>query len=334
MIGKRRAGYLPVFIITALLLLPCLVFADWSPLITRLTADGFDPSVVHALFSRPEVVFEPVVMITKLGELIKRGPKAPEGFPSYNPKAVYKGYLSEGVIARARAYLRDNADLLDRISSQYCVPREIIVSILLVETRLGEFLGGRGAFDSLASMALCSDLDTVRPFLPKKLIGPKDEEFARTICRQKADWAYAELKALILYSYWSGFDPVSLPGSVYGAIGFCQFMPTSILSFAIDGDQDGRVDLFTKSDAISSIANYLREHGWKCDLDKPGQFRVILDYNRSSTYAGTVLAVADRLKEPIPSIARPSSSAPVRTANKTSRSKKRRPTPSARTSKT
>jgi membrane-bound lytic murein transglycosylase B len=300
MIGKRRSGILPVAIAACFLLLPCAAFGNWSPLITRLVADGFEESAIQALFSRPEVKFEPVTMISKLEELMKWAHRKPGGLPSYNPGVVYKGFLSEKVLARARAYLRENADFLEKVSSRYCVPKEIIVSILLVETRLGDFLGGRWAFNALAGMALCADIETVRSYLPKKLIHPGNEEFARAVCRQKSEWAYAELKALIWYAAWSGLDPLSLPGSIYGAIGLCQFMPSNVLSYAVDADRDGRIDLFAKADALASIANYLREHGWKCTLDKPGQFRVILDYNRSSVYANTVLAVAEKLRENSP----------------------------------
>jgi len=287
---------LPVLFLTAFLLLPCSAFGDWSPLIDRLVADGFDESDVRVLFSRPEVRFEPGAMSSKIEELIKIASKKPGGLPSYNPRVVYKGFLKEKVITRAHSYLRENTDLLENITIEYCVPKEIVVSILLVETRLGEFVGGKWAFNSLASMALCTNLETIRPHLPKKLVNPKNEAFARTVCRQKADWAYAELKALILYAYWNEFDPLSLPGSLYGAIGICQFMPSSVLSYGVDADNDGRIDLFTKADALHSIANYLREHGWKCTMDKTGQVWVILDYNKSSIYANTVLAVAEKLK--------------------------------------
>jgi len=295
--GKLSLRVLTVLFLAALLFLPCSVFADWSPLIERLVADGFDESDIRALFSRDEVRFEPGAMISKLEELIKKGFKKPAGLPSYNPKVVYRGFLKETVITRARSYLLENTDLLEKVSKEYCVPREIVVSILLVETRLGDYLGGKRAFNSLACMALCTDLETIRPYLPKKLISPKNEDLARTICRQKADWAYTELKALILYACGSGLDPLSLPGSIYGAIGLCQFIPSSVLSYAVDADQDGRIDLFAKADALSSIANYLREHGWKCTLDRASQLRVILDYNRSSVYANTVLAVAEKLKD-------------------------------------
>ena len=281
-----------VSFLAALVLSPCWAFADWSPVIDRLVADGFDETTVRILFSRAEVTFEPSPMSSKLKELMENVAI----LPSDNPKAVYQCYLKENVIAQAHSYLRENTELLENISNQYCVPKEIIVSILLVETRLGDSLGVKRAFNTLASMALSTDLEIIRPYLPKKLINPRNEDFARTICRQKADWAYAELKALILYAYRSEFDPLTFPSSIYGAIGLCQFLPSNILSYGIDADNDGRIDLFTKADAFYSIANYLREHGWKYTMDKGSQREVILRYNKSSIYANTVLAVAQKLK--------------------------------------
>jgi len=280
--GNLLLGIFSVLFLTILFLLPRSAFADWSPLIDRLASDGFDETAVQALFSRPEVRFEPGTMSGKLEELLKRTREKSTGFPFYNPKAASKGFLKKKVITRARSYLGENTELLENISNEYCVPKEIVVSILLVETRLGDFTGGRSAFNSLASMALCTDLETIRPHLPKKLVSSRNEDFARTVCRQKSDWAYGELKALILYADRSGFDPLSLPGSIYGAIGLCQFMPSNIFSYGVDADNDGRIDLFTKADALFSIANYLREHGWKCRMDRSSQLRVILDYNNIS----------------------------------------------------
>ncbi len=286
----RMLLFLPV--LTALILSPCRVFADWSPVIDRLVADGFDETTVRILFSRAEVTFEPSPMSSKLKELMEKVPR----LPSDNPKVVYSCYLKENVIAQAHSYLQENTELLENINHKYCVPKEIIVSILLVETHLGDSVGGKRAFNTLASMALSADLETVRPYLPRKLIHPGNEDFARTICRKKSDWAYAELKALILYANRSEFDPLTFPGSIYGAIGLCQFLPSNILPYGVDADHDGRIDLFTKADACYSIANYLREHGWKVTMDKGGQREVILRYNKSSIYANTVLAVAQRLK--------------------------------------
>jgi membrane-bound lytic murein transglycosylase B len=280
-----------------LLFVPRPAVADWSPLIERLVADGFDGMSIRFLFSRPEVRFEPKAMSSKLEELIKSRSRQPATSPSFRSKAVYRGPLKPNSITQARSYLEENRHLLEKISAEYCIPKEIIVSIMLVETRFGEFLGGSGAFNSLASMALCTELETIRPHLPKKLITPKNEEYARAVCLRKSDWAYGELKALLLYSDYSGFDPLSLPGSIYGAIGQCQFMPSNALLYGVDADNDGKVDLFVKADALYSIANYLRGHGWGCQMDRASQHRVVYAYNHSNVYVNTILAVADKLKD-------------------------------------
>ncbi len=73
-------------------------------------------------------------------------------------------------------------------------------------------------------------------------------------------------------------------------------MPSNVLYYGVDADNDGRIDLFTKADALHSIANYLRGHGWKCTMDRSSQLQVILEYNKSLVYANTVLAVAEKLK--------------------------------------
>jgi membrane-bound lytic murein transglycosylase B len=64
----------------------------------------------------------------------------------------------------------------------------------------------------------------------------------------------------------------------------------------VDGDQDGRIDPFSTPDALHSIANYLRGHGWRKDLDREGQHRVIFEYNHSTVYANTVLAIAEKMR--------------------------------------
>ncbi|HSR11228.1 MAG TPA: lytic murein transglycosylase [Thermodesulfobacteriota bacterium] len=286
-----------LFFFAALFLFPAQAAAGWDPLIKRLVDDGFEETYIQELFARPEVKFDSSPMACKLNELLKISPSPrPAVFPVYNPRTVYKPLLREKTITQARSYLRENNDLLENVTAHSCVPKEIVVSILLVETRLGEYVGGSSAFNRLASMASSSDLEMIRGALPKKLVNTNNEDRARTICLNKSDWAYNELKALIEYAQMSDYDPLALPGSIYGAIGICQFMPSNIFPYGIDADRDGRIDLFAKADALASIANYLQEHGWKCGIDREGQLRVIFDYNRSSAYVNTVLAVAEKLK--------------------------------------
>jgi membrane-bound lytic murein transglycosylase B len=281
----------------SLSIFPSSSFADWTPLIERLVADKFDEQVIRKIFDRPDVNFDPSAMSCKLKELINKRYNKQDAVSARKVRAAYARFLRPEVIAEAQSYLQRNRETLQGITENYCVPKEIVVSILLVETALGQHLGDRGAFNTLASMALSYDLETIRPYLAPDLLTRRNEDFAKKRCRQKADWAYEELKALIRYALDNGIDPLSIPGSLYGAIGICQFMPTKISVYGVDADKDGRVNLFSEQDALYSMANYLRSHGWRCDMSAKRQYRVILAYNHSKIYADTVLNVAKRLKE-------------------------------------
>ncbi|MEW6333704.1 MAG: lytic murein transglycosylase [Thermodesulfobacteriota bacterium] len=286
--------------LAALLVLPvsgaALAASDWKPLTERLTADGFSREAIAALFARPEVFFEPDTMAGKLRALIRsRSPDA-TAITEALRKAYRREYLNPLSIARARAFLIDNRTLLEQITSRYGVPGEIVVAIFLVETHLGKSTGNRRVFNRLASMARITDLDIVRPHLDASLFTPENEAFARRRCREKSDWAYSELKALLLLAAQDGIDPLTFRGSTYGAIGLCQFMPSNVFLYGIDADGDGRIDLFTKPDALHSIANYLRGHGWREDMDRSDRQRVIFAYNHSRVYADTVLEVAEKIQ--------------------------------------
>ncbi len=269
--------------------------ADWTPLIERLVADQYDEPAVRALFSRPEVQLDPQIMSRKLSSLLRKRFEKPPADAVRRYRPVYGKYMRPEVIASARTYLKDNEDILNRARLRYGVPKEIIVSILLVETLLGDYVGERYAFNTLASMAAYSDLEALRPYVSADLLNSDSEDFARRRLQEKSEWAYTELKALLVYAWKEGIDPLSIPGSIYGAIGLCQFMPTHALHFGVDADGDGRVDLFARTDAFFSIANYLKGHGWKRSMSRERKHRVIKAYNPSNVYANTVLAVADKL---------------------------------------
>lgn len=277
--------------------LPMPLQADWTPLIDRLIADRFDEREIRVMFERPDMRYDPEVMSRKVRELVAaRCKKCVEGGMRMQRK-IYGRFLQPGAIAEARAYAERRRDVLKRIASKYCVPEEIVVAIVLVETDLGRVLGRREAFTSLASMALSSDLDMIRPYLSPGLVTRENEEYVKRRCKEKAEWAYRELKSLLMYASKSGIDPLVIPGSIYGAIGICQFMPSQISVYGVDADMDGYIDVFSEMDAFYSIANYLRAHGWKCGISKKGQYRVIMAYNPSHAYASTVVKVAERIKK-------------------------------------
>lgn len=90
-----------------------------------------------------------------------------------------------------------------------------------------------------------------------------------------------------------GWDPFS-GGSYAGAFGYPQFMPQNeSLHYSADGDADGKINLFSKADAIHSVAKYLSEHGW----GKKSNQRVVMRYNHSSEYAKIVLKYRESIKK-------------------------------------
>ncbi len=257
---------------------------------SRAAIRGFQKVHGLAVNGRPEEIL--------LAFMLAEGRPAPKG---YSPPpavvaegpSVYRSIVTPERLAEAKEFHDTNRFLLAEIRDRYGIPPEITVGILTVETRLGKFLGEASAFTTLASMAVSREYKDVREAFVRER--PSGERLAWLIKRmgQKADWAYNELKALLRYAAAKGRDPRSLPGSIYGAIGISQFMPSNALRFGIDGNADGVVDLFDLPDALHSMGNYLKGHGWRQATTTREQRKVIYRYNKSVTYVNTVMAVAD-----------------------------------------
>lgn len=120
----------------------------------------------------------------------------------------------------------------------YGVPEEIVVAIIGVETVYGRNTGNFRVIDALSTLAF--------DYPPR------------------ADFFRAELEHFLLYAREAGIDTLALKGSYAGAIGIPQFMPGSYRRYAVDLDGDGRQDLSGSfADAIGSVANFLKSHGWE-----------------------------------------------------------------------
>ena len=288
---------LPLLIV-AIFATPCFGKSDqWSPLKQKLVKQGFEKDYVDSLFESEQIVYSSNVMARKLNALMrtrlnKRKPK-PKPEPEYMDK-----YLNPLLLATAYIYYRDNKTELTKVAKEYGVPGEVITAILLVETKLGRVTGSAQGFVILASMAMSSDLEKISKsmkaeYRPKNA---KDKKWLAARTKKKADWAYKELVALIEYSHDLDIHPHSIPSSPYGAIGICQFMPSNARYYGKDGNNDGKIDLFLKDDAYSSIANFLKKHGWKPGISRKKQLKVIYRYNHYWPYARTILAVADKIE--------------------------------------
>jgi membrane-bound lytic murein transglycosylase B len=249
----------------------------------RLIQDGFDPQTINQLYSRPQVAFD-----TDDVALF---------FVHSEARLNYNQFLSVQSLRKARSYMNQHHEDLTAAQSTYGVEGEIITAIILVETRLGTYLGSSSIINTLSTMAALDD-----PLLQETLWQalPDDRRITRKRfdqrTRKKSAWAYAELKAFLTYSAREGMDPATKKGSYAGAMGISQFMPSNILRLARDGNGDGHVDLFDHADAIASVANYLKHHGWRPGISRKKAEKAVYAYNHSKYYVDIILKISDRLK--------------------------------------
>jgi membrane-bound lytic murein transglycosylase B len=222
--------------------------------------------------------------------LSKYRPPAPAA-PSRS--ATHQQFTSASALRDIKALYLADKPLFDAMERRYGVPGPLVASIMWVETGYGRFFGRHKAAAVLASMAASADFGLVAERLSDLDTNAEARAFLGDQASQRGRWAFDELRALLVYAWDNGLDPVSFPGSIYGAIGYGQFMPSNISQFAVDGDGDGRIDLFSKADAVFSVARYLSESGWRGPMgDEEARRAVIMRYNRSGVYVNTVLFVA------------------------------------------
>lgn len=271
----------------------------WTPLFLRLNEDNLANTATYRYFrSLPQ--YSQNSMGAKVAELFKsafmRKPSvAPKG--AAPPPRVYKSVMTEANSQKCIQFLEAHKAVFDGVEARHKVPREIIVSLLFVETRLGEFMGKENALWSLACMASATTPEHVAETLKK--LPYKEEQHAKWLQAKlddKSNWAYKELKALLTHCLENNLDPRTMPGSVYGAIGLCQFMPSNIAPYGEDGDGDGIVNLFSIPDALYSTARFLTAHGWKENMTMEQRRKVLKRYNNLNIYANTILAMADAVK--------------------------------------
>ncbi len=266
--------------------------ADWSYLVDKLVADGVERGRAVRTF---------------------RDPRVPEfsglGF-SLAPAeshAMYRGFLKAQSVARARACRSRLASYFQAAEARSNVPASVLGAILHVETQCGQNTGKSIVLHRLARLAMANEPENVRWNIARHTRGLSASRAAtvaaqvRRRARYLEETFYPEVLAVFRLAAREGIDPLAIRGSGSGAFGLPQFLPSSFLRFAVDGNGDGQVSLFDPADAIASAANYLAGHGWRRGLTRTQQRQVIWAYNRSDAYIDTVLALAERLERALPS---------------------------------
>lgn len=159
-------------------------------------------------------------------------PSGPNGaWLRYRKKFITPDNVQNGVV-----FWNQYEDALNRAWQVYGVPPEIIVGIIGVETRWGRVMGKTRILDALATLSF---------------------NYPR-----RAEYFSGELETFLLMARDEQDDPLNLKGSFAGALGYGQFMPSSYKQYAVDFSGDGHINLWDPVDAIGSVANYFKAHGW------------------------------------------------------------------------
>ena len=204
-------------------------------------------------------------------------------------------------IEQSKDFLKKHLSILTEAEKKYKVPKEIIVAILKIETRFGEVLGNNHLPSVFFSTALvnqqkyidinCKVIDDLPDTLNNKN-ELKEKILQRS--KRKSNWAINELIAISKIENKYGIDFNKINGSWAGAFGLPQFLPSSYLRSAVDGNNDGKIDLFDLEDAIFSVGNYLSKHKFDTFANKK---KAVYSYNNSNDYAEAVIKLSEKLIE-------------------------------------
>ena len=163
---------------------------------------------------------------------------------------------------------KNNIDIINQISNKYKVDKNLLLSLMGIETNFGSYLGKMDIISSLATLSFdkrrskffTDELITLLKLIDKKIVDPKT-----------------------LYGSWAG------------AFGNFQFMPSTIKNYAIDFDNDKKISLKKTEDSFASAANYLNELGW--NNSKPCFFKVDLEKNIPDQYLNISAKKIHSIKE-------------------------------------
>lgn len=259
----------------------------FKPVAQKLVKQGVDSTFIYNLINDKNIEFnEKFVKINVIG--------------TYSPPD-YSSHYNDRAVSKSKEFLGENDGILQAAENKYSVPKEVITSILYVETRHGGYLG----YNNIVSVFLSTALADQEEFIQLNALSLKEtysdnsEDLNKYLkklkdrAKFKTNWAMEQLVALEKLNKVSPIPITDIEGSWAGAFGMSQFLPSSYISWAVDGNGDGVINLFDKEDAIFSVANYLSSNGWgKTEKKKR---KAIWHYNHSTAYVDAVIKLSERI---------------------------------------
>ena len=152
-------------------------------------------------------------------------------------------------------FYKKNLNLINTIEKNYNIEKELLLSLMGIETNFGTYVGKMDILSSLATLSF-------------------DE--------RRSEFFSNELLILLKLIENKQIDYKTLYGSWAGAFGFFQFMPSTMKNYAIDYDNNNYIDLKNNNDAYASAANYLGKIGWK--KQQPCFYKIKLTNNIPKKY--------------------------------------------------
>jgi membrane-bound lytic murein transglycosylase B len=206
-------------------------FADYSQN-TKAQA-LMDKMVAEYDFDRADLekIFTSASRENKILDSMNNAAEKVKPWSEYRPHFITDLRVKQGI-----AFMQKYSETLARAERDYGVPPEVITAIIGVETNYGSYTGKASVLNSLSTLAF---------------------EHPR-----RSRFFTSELENYLLLvreREWQADQPL---GSYAGAMGLGQFMPSNYRTLAVDFDDDGIADLFNPIDAIGSVANYFKHHGW------------------------------------------------------------------------
>lgn len=252
----------------------------------RLKANGFPaPFIKLVLQNYDETIRDLVVKLNVMGFLLS---------PDYSP------HTSPDGVSKCRDFLTAHADAFQKEEELYGVKKEIIASLLWVESRLGNNHGKYHVTSVYLSLLLGEHPEltaVLLEYLNRKSPNPSKALIAKTKNRAKIKgrWAIGELWAIYKMNKNDPTVVTELKGSYSGAFGYSQFLPSSFVSWAKSFTGKKAPDLYDPKDAIMSVGFYLKQNGYKKGKEKSYRKSLFM-YNRSKEYGETILKLAVSVK--------------------------------------
>lgn len=237
-------------IAAALFFFPASLYAAEQPFVNWVDdfkRDATREGISHTVLDRAFYRLSPNERVI---ELDRRQPEGTMTFAQYLDRVITDKRVEEG-----RRLLAQHRPLLDKVAAKYGVQPHYIVALWGIETSYGKNTGGFSVIESLATLAYDGRREA---FFRKELMH----------ALKIADAGHIALE--------------DMQGSWAGAMGQCQFMPSSFLAFAQDYNNDGRKDIWhSLPDVFASIANYLSTSGWQGDFIWGREVKLPTGFDRS-----------------------------------------------------